>query len=81
LPKQSARAGSKRSRVSDQQAEPFDAFDFHFGSYWVDVAGPLLGAAIAVGAAFVLRGSGGGLAGSGAAQGALHTEAARPDQL
>jgi aquaporin Z len=46
--------------------------------YWVYVVGPLLGAAVAVGAAFVLRGPGGGEAGSGAAQGAIDTEVAAP---
>jgi aquaporin Z len=51
-----------------------------FTSYWVYVAGPLLGAALAVGGAFVLRGPGGGLAGSGAAQGDLYTEVAKPDK-
>jgi aquaporin Z len=51
-----------------------------FTHYWVYVAGPLLGAAIAVGAAFVLRGKGGGWSGSSAAQGALMTEAQHPDQ-
>jgi aquaporin Z len=49
-----------------------------FGAYWVYIAGPLTGAVVAVGIAFVLRGPGGGRAGSGAAQGALFTEAARP---
>jgi aquaporin Z len=48
--------------------------------YWVYVAGPLAGAAIAVACAFVLRGYGGGRSGSAAAQGALHTEADNPDQ-
>ena len=39
------------------------------------VAGPIAGAILAVGIAFVLRGSGGGgMSGSGAAQGALFTE-------
>ena len=37
----------------------------------------LRGACVAVGAAFVLRGKGGGWSGSGAAQGALFTEAQR----
>jgi aquaporin Z len=46
----------------------------------VYVAGPLVGAALAVGAAFVLRGAGGGRAGSGAAQGAIDTEVERPDK-
>ena len=45
-----------------------------FNAYWVYVAGPLAGACIAVGAAFVLRGRGGGRAGSAAAQGMLFTE-------
>jgi aquaporin Z len=51
-----------------------------FTDYWVYVAGPLVGAALAVGAAFVLRGAGGGRSGSGAAQGALDTEVERPDK-
>jgi len=52
----------------------------NFTSYWVYVAGPLVGAGLAVVAAYVLRGRGGGLAGSGAAQGDLFTEAHRPDK-
>jgi aquaporin Z len=52
--------------------------DFH--AYWVYVAGPLAGAVLAVGIAFVLRGRGGGRAGSGAAQGALFTEVSGPDK-
>jgi aquaporin Z len=51
-----------------------------FTDYWVYVAGPLVGAAIAVGFAYVLRGTGGGRSGSAAAQGDLDTEIARPDQ-
>ena len=50
-----------------------------FSHYWVYVAGPLAGAVLAVGFAFVLRGPGGGRAGSGAAQGALYTEIHRPE--
>src|SRR5262249_22142101 len=49
-----------------------------FTSYWVYVAGPLVGAVLAVGAAWVLRGAGGGRAGSAAAQGNLFTEVERP---
>ena len=49
-----------------------------FNSYWVYVAGPIAGACIAVGTAFILRGRGGGRSGSGAAQGALFTEVANP---
>ncbi len=51
-----------------------------FTDYWVYIAGPLLGAAIAVGFAFVLRGQGGGRAGSAAAQGALFTQPREPHQ-
>lgn len=49
-----------------------------FGGYWVYIVGPLAGAVIAVGAAFVLRGYGGGRSGSAAAQGVLDTEVQRP---
>jgi aquaporin Z len=51
-----------------------------FTSYWVYVAGPLAGAILAVGAAWVLRGPGGGRAGSAAAQGDLYTEIKHPDK-
>jgi aquaporin Z len=51
-----------------------------FTGYWVYVAGPLVGAVLAVGAAWVLRGTGGGRSGSGAAQGALFTEVEHPDK-
>ena len=47
---------------------------------WVYVAGPIAGAGVAVFFAFVLRGPGGGRAGSGAAQGALDTEVADPNK-
>lgn len=50
-----------------------------WGAYWVYVAGPIAGAVIAVGAAFLLRGPGGGRVGSGAAQGSLFTKVANPD--
>jgi aquaporin Z len=74
--------GSPISGTSMNPARTFgpDLVSADFGSYWVYVAGPLLGAAIAVGFAFILRGRGGGLAGSGAAQGALFTKARRPQQ-
>ena len=51
-----------------------------FTDYWVYVAGPLAGAAIAVVVAFVLRGRGGGESGSSAAQGDLFTETEEPAQ-
>ena len=50
-------------------------------TYWVYVVGPLVGAALAVGFAYVLRGPGGGRSGSLAAQGALHPDIANPDKL
>jgi aquaporin Z len=74
--------GSPISGASMNPARTFgpDVISLDFGSYWVYVAGPILGAIIAVGAAFVLRGPGGGRAGSGAAQGDLFTEVADPGQ-
>ncbi|HUK94256.1 MAG TPA: aquaporin [Gaiellaceae bacterium] len=74
--------GSPISGASMNPARTFgpDLVGGDFGAYWVYVAGPLLGAGLAVGLAYVLRGAGGGRAGSAAAQGALHTEFRRPDQ-
>jgi len=43
-------------------------------SWWVYLAGPIAGGAIAVGIAYVLRGPGGGRSGTHAAQGTLGTE-------
>jgi aquaporin Z len=57
-----------------------DLVGLNFSDYWVYVTGPLTGAVIAVGIAYVLRGRGGGRAGSAAAQGALFIEEQRPDQ-
>ena len=51
-----------------------------YTAYWVYVVGPLLGMTLAVLAAFVLRGRGGGRAGSLAAQGSLHTSPQRPEK-
>ena len=50
----------------------------NFTHYWVYIAGPLAGAVLAVAVAYVLRGPGGGRAGSGAAQGGIFTEVAVP---
>ena len=74
--------GSPISGASMNPARTFgpDAVGADFHAYWVYVAGPLAGAVIAVGTAFILRGRGGGRAGSGAAQGALREEIARPEQ-
>ena len=52
-----------------------------YTAYWVYVVGPLLGMTLAVLAAFVLRGRGGGRDGSSAAQGALYTSPQHPDKL
>jgi aquaporin Z len=46
----------------------------------VYVVGPLLGAALAVGFAYILRGRGGDLAALAAAQGELPTKARHSDQ-
>ena len=80
-----ALAGLWGSPISGASMNPARTFgpdlvgaDFH--AYWVYVAGPLAGAVVAVGTAFVLRGRGGGRAGSGAAQGVLREEIADPDQ-
>jgi len=74
--------GSPISGTSMNPARTFgpDLVALDFTDYWVYVAGPLVGALLAVGFAFVLRGYGGGRSGSAAAQGDLKTEVARPDQ-
>ena len=74
--------GSPISGASMNPARTFgpDLVGRDFGSYWVYIVGPLLGAVVAVGFAYVLRGGGGGKSGSGAAQGDLQTEVRRPGQ-
>src|SRR5665811_1262427 len=74
--------GSPISGASMNPARTFgpDLIGANFGSYWVYIAGPLAGAVIAVGVAFVLRGLGGGRTGSGAAQGDLFTEVEHPGE-
>src|SRR5271168_1129449 len=69
--------GSPISGASMNPARTFgpDLVGGQFSHYLVYVAGPIAGAAVAVGIAFVLRGRGGGESGSGAAQGALFTKA------
>jgi aquaporin Z len=52
-----------------------DQASITFTSYWVYVAGPIAGAVLAVGIAFVLRGRGGDKSAVGAAQGDLFTGA------
>ncbi|MGD0943388.1 MAG: aquaporin [Acidimicrobiales bacterium] len=80
-----ALAGLWASPISGASMNPArtfgpDVVSDHLASYWVYVAGPLAGALLAVAVAFVLRGPGGGPVGSAAAQGALSTQARRPDQ-
>ena len=80
-----ALAGLWASPLSGASMNPIrslapDLIASNLTSYWVYLAGPLLGAALAVVAAFMLRGRGGGIAGSQAAQGALFTEPKSPDK-
>ena len=72
--------GSPISGASMNPSRTFgpDLVSANFSSYWVYVAGPIAGAVVAVGVAFILRGVGGGRSGSGAAQGGLFTEVANP---
>jgi aquaporin Z len=72
--------GSPISGASMNPARTFgpDLVSRTFTGYWVYVAGPIAGAVVAVGIAFVLRGPGGGRSGAGAAQGDLFTEAYEP---
>src|SRR3954465_11822488 len=79
-----ALAGLWGSPISGASMNPARTFgptlvSMDFNAYWVYVAGPIAGAVIAVGVAFVLRGRGGGRSGSAAAQGVLSTEIANPE--
>jgi aquaporin Z len=56
-----------------------DLVGMDFTSYWVYVVGPLIGTVLAVGAAWLLRGPGGGQTASSAAQG-VFPEILRPDK-
>jgi aquaporin Z len=80
-----ALAGLWASPISGASMNPARTFGPNLVSgtwtdYWVYVAGPLVGAALAVVCAFVLRGRGGGRSGSAAAQGAIDTEVGRTGQ-
>jgi aquaporin Z len=75
-----ALAGLWGSPISGASMNPVRTFgpdlvSWNFTAGWVYLAGPVAGALVAVGIAFVLRGRGGGLSGSNAAQGDLFTEA------
>jgi aquaporin Z len=68
--------GSPISGASMNPARTFgpDLVSSTFTGYWVYVAGPLAGAILAVGVAFILRGHSDGASGAAAAQGDLFTE-------
>ncbi len=78
-----ALAGLWASPISGASMNPVrtlgpDAVSADFGSWWVYLAGPLLGAVLAVGMAYLLRGPGGGTTGSLAAQGSINQLITRP---
>jgi aquaporin Z len=81
-----ALAGLWASPISGASMNPARSFgpdlvSMTFSGYWVYVAGPLAGAATATAFAFVLRGRGGGMSGSKAAQGELFTETSAPGDI
>src|ERR1700691_2121306 len=74
-----ALAGLWASPISGASMNPArtlgpDLVSTTFSGYWVYLAGPLAGAVLAVGIAYVLRGPGDGTTGAGAAQGDLFSE-------
>ncbi len=80
-----ALAGLWASPISGASMNPARTFgpdlvSLHFASYWIYVAGPLAGAVLAAGAAWMLRGPGGGRTASLAAQGVLHPRILHPNQ-
>ena len=74
--------GSPISGASMNPARTFgpDLVGGKFTDYWVYIAGPIAGATLAATIGFVLRGPGGGISGSAAAQGDLFTKAAKPEK-
>ena len=78
-----ALAGLWASPISGASMNPVRTFgpdivSADFTSWWVYLAGPLLGAVLAVGMAWLLRGPGGGTTGSLAAQGTIRPRITRP---
>ena len=69
-------AGLWSSPISGASMNPARSFGpdmalLDFTNYWAYVVGPIAGALIAVGIAYVLRGRGGGESGAAAAQGRI----------
>ncbi len=69
-------AGLWAAPISGASMNPARSFGpdlvlWNFSNYWVYIVGPIAGALVAVGIAFILRGRGGGQSGIGAAQGKL----------
>jgi aquaporin Z len=78
-----ALAGLWSSPISGTSMNPArtlgpDVVSVDFTSWWVYLAGPLLGAVLAVALAYLLRGPGGGKSGSLAAQGGVNPQITRP---
>ena len=70
-------AGLWAAPISGASMNPARSFGpdlvlWNFSNYWVYIVGPIAGALVAVGIAFILRGRGGGQSGIGAAQGKLN---------
>jgi aquaporin Z len=78
-----ALAGLWASPISGASMNPArtlgpDIVSIDLTSWWVYLAGPLLGALLAVGMAYLLRGPGGGATGSLAAQGTINPKITHP---